>query len=82
MQHERVAAAFHRLADVRQAQRVALRDAVVIRLILERQRQNAIVDEVRLMNTGERLRDDSADTQIQRDKRGVFADANCLMHNW
>ena len=25
------------------------------------------------MNTGERLRDDSADAQIQRDKRGVFA---------
>ena len=73
MEDELLAAGFHQGAHAGEGQLIAEVDAVVIRLVCESHGQDAVVDQVRLMDAGEALRHHRADAQVQRHQGGVLA---------
>src|SRR5215218_2322285 len=58
--------------DVRQLQLLPLLEPVVVRLVLETQRQYALGDEVPAVDAGEALGDDRSYSEVQRGQSGVL----------
>ena len=66
-------AGLDRRTDARDRPLVALLDALVVRLVGERQRHDPLRDQVRAVDAGEALRDDRADAEVERRERRLLA---------
>src|SRR5947207_13477981 len=68
-----VGAPLELLADLRQRPGLPRLGAVVVRVVLEGQGEDALCDEVATMDAGERLGEDGLHPELQRRQRSVLA---------